>query len=173
LISHELTEINQEPEDYRGSLVYTQEYGYKMVTMMISVTPDEQSNVTSHAYNLPVSEEAEHLQEVDLYHFAVTDGTQIQLTIETSAGSKEAWYTVHPDTIVAEHSPIEMDIVRSDESVPFEYAYTQEALNEALTHYSDQIPNWLDQTSTNSPIHDLLDQTSTSSPVHDLSDFGR
>jgi hypothetical protein len=164
--------INQEPEDYRGSIVYTQEYGYKTVTITVSVTSDEQSHTTSHAYNVPLTEEAERLQGVDLYHFSVTDGTQIQLTIDTSTGSKEAWYTVHPDTLVAEHSPIEIDIIRSDGSIPFEYAYTQEALNEALTHYNDQIPNWLDQTSTNSPIHDLLDQTSNS-PVHDLSDFGR
>ncbi|MBA2395797.1 MAG: hypothetical protein H0V70_23975 [Ktedonobacteraceae bacterium] len=134
--------IDQELEDYRGSIIYMQEHGHKMVTMIVNIAPDEQSTVTSHAYNLPFKEEVEHLQGVDLYHFAVTDGTQIQLTIETPVGSKEAWYTVHPDTIVAECSPIEMDIVRSDESVPFEYAYTQEALSEALTYYSDLIPDW-------------------------------
>src|SRR5437762_3222174 len=142
MTDHELTDIYQEPEDYRGSLVYTQEYGYKLVTMTVSVAPDEQSHVTSHAHHLPVSEEAEHLQAVDLYHFAVTDGTQIQLTLETPAGNREAWYTVHPDDIIAEPSPIELTLVRSDESVPFEYAYAQEA----LTHSADQIPDWLDQT---------------------------
>jgi gamma-glutamylcyclotransferase (GGCT)/AIG2-like uncharacterized protein YtfP len=160
MADHELTDIYQEPEDYRGSLVYTQEYGYKLVTMTVSVAPNEQSHVISYAYNLPIAEEAEHLQGVDLYHFAVTDGTQIQLTIETPAGSKEAWYTVHPEAIVAEPSPIEVTLVRSDESVPFEYASTQEALNEALTHYADQIPNW-------------LNETPRTSPVYDLSDFGR
>ena len=107
MTDHELTDIYQEPEDYRGSLVYTQEYGYKLVTMTVSVAPDEQSHVTSHAHHLPVSEEAEHLQAVDLYHFAVTDGTQIQLTLETPAGNKEAWYTVHPDDILAEPSPLD------------------------------------------------------------------
>jgi hypothetical protein len=141
MTNQELTSIYQEPDDYRGALVYTQEYGYKTVTMTVSVAPDEQSHVTSHAHNLPVSEDVEHLQGVDLYHFAVTEGTQIQLTIEVSAGtdSKEAWYTVHPDGIVAEHSPIEMTLVRSDKSVPFEYAHAQKALDDALTQYADQI----------------------------------
>jgi hypothetical protein len=155
MTDNELTAIYQEEEDYRGGLVYTQEYGYKTVTMTVSIAPDEQSHVISHAYNLPVTEEAEHLQGVDLYHFAVTDGTQIQLTIEAPIGNKEAWYTVRPDEIVAEPSPIEVTIVCSDESIPFEYAYTQEALNEALTHYADQIPNWLDETPRTGPVHDL------------------
>jgi hypothetical protein len=153
MTDHELTDIYQTSEDYRGSLVYTQEYGYKLVTLTVSVAPNEQS----HAHNLPVTEEAEHLQAVDLYHFAVTDGTQIQLTIETPAGNKEAWYTVRPDDIVAEPSPIELTLVRSDESVPFEYAYTQEALNEALTYYADQIPDWLDQMPRTSPAYGLHD----------------
>jgi hypothetical protein len=157
MTDHELTDIYQEEEDYRGGLVYTQEYGYKTVTMTISVAPDERSHVISHAYHLPVTEEAEHVQAVDLYHFAVTDGTQIQLTLETPAGNKEAWYTVCPDTIVAEHSPIDLDIVRSDDSIPFEYAYTQEALDEALTYYADQIPDWLNESPRNSPVRDLYD----------------
>ena len=97
------------------------------MTITVSVAPDEQSHITSHAYNVPLTEEAEHLQGIDLYHFSVTDGTQIQLTIDTSTGSQEAWYTVHPDTLVADHSPIEMDIIRSNESIPFEYAHTQKA----------------------------------------------
>jgi hypothetical protein len=107
--------------------------------------------------NIYQEEEAEHLQSVDLYHFAVTDGTQIQLTLETPAGNKEAWYTVCPDTIVAEYSPLDMDIVRSDDSVSFEYASTQEALDEALTYYADQIPNWLSESPQDSPVHDLND----------------
>ncbi len=113
MTDHELTDIYQEPEDYRGSLVYTQECGYKLVTMTVSVAPDEQSYVTSHAYNLPVSEEAEHLQAVDLYHFAVTDGTQIQLTLEMLAGRKEAWYTVNQDSVMVECPSIKLDIIRS------------------------------------------------------------
>ncbi len=127
-------------------------YGYKMVTITISVAPNEQSHVTSHAYDLPVSEEAEYLPGVDLYHFAVTDETLTQLTIETPAGSKEAWYTVHPDDVVAEPSPVEMTLVRSEESAPFEYAYTQEALHKALTHYADQIPHWLNEMPRSTPF---------------------
>jgi hypothetical protein len=152
--------IYQEKEDYRGGLVYTQEYGYKTVTMTVSVAANEQSHVISHAHNLPVAEEPEHVQGVDLYHFAVIDGTQIQLTLETPAGNKEAWYTIHPDTIVAEPSPVAMDIVRSDESVPYEHASTQEALDEALTYYADHMPHW-------------LNESPRSSPDHDRSDFGR
>ena|SRR5579859_7665579 len=118
MTNHELTNIYQKSEDYRGGLVYRQERGYKMVTMTVSVTPDEQSHVTSYAYNLPVLEDVEHLQGVDLYYFAVADGTQIQLTIDTPTGKREAWYTVNPDAIVAQCSLIKMDIVRSSESIP-------------------------------------------------------
>lgn len=157
MTNQELTGTYQELEDYRGSIVYTQEYGYKAVTMTVSVAFDERSHVISYAHNLPLTEETEHLQGIDLYHFVVTDDTQIQLTIETPAGSKEAWYTVHPDSIIAERSSIKMDIVRSEESIPFEYAYTQEALDEALTHYADQIPDWLDQAPRNSPAYELSD----------------
>lgn len=127
MTNHGLANINQEPEDYRGGLVYTQEYGYKMVTMSVSVTPGEQSHVITHAHNLPLSEDAEHLQGVDLYSSSVTDGTRIQVTIETPVGSKEAWYSVERDDVVAERSPIEMDIVRSSESIHLDYVYTQEA----------------------------------------------
>ena len=151
MTSRELVNISQEPEDYRGSLVYTQEYGYKTVTMTVSVAPDEQSYVTTHAHDLPLLEEAEHLQAVDLYSFSVTDGTHIQLTIETPKGSREAWYSVERDDVVAERSPIEMDIIRSSESIPLDYAYTQEALDDALTYYSDHIPNWLNETARSIP----------------------
>lgn len=48
---------------------------------------------------------------------------------------------VSPNDIVAEPSPIEVTLVHSDDSVPFEYAYTQEALKEALAHYANQISN--------------------------------
>ncbi len=157
MTNRELADITQEPDDYRGSIIYTQEYSYKTVTMTISIAPNEQSHVTSHAHNLLVTEEVEHLQGVDLYHFAVTDETQVQLTIETSEGKKEAWYMVHPDDIIAEPSPVEMTLVRSEESVPFEYAYTQDALDEALTHYADQIPHWLNVTPRNNSAYDLSD----------------
>jgi hypothetical protein len=51
-------------EGYRGALVYRQEYGYKLITMMIDLrTPDERSRVTSWTYDLDIPEEAEHLPE--------------------------------------------------------------------------------------------------------------
>jgi hypothetical protein len=132
--------IDREPEDYRGTLIYTQEYGYKLVTIAISIAPDEQSYVTSLAHNLLLAEEAEHLPEGNLYHFAVTDGTLLQLAIETPAGSsEEAWYTIAPDEVIVHCSSFRLDIVCLGESAPFEYACTQEALNEASMHYADQI----------------------------------
>src|SRR5215467_2327832 len=97
---------HQEPNDYRGALVYRQEDGYKMVTMTVSVGPNEQSHVTSHAYNLPVSEEVEHLQKTDVYSFPATDGTRIQLTIDTTKGTEEAWYSVNRDDVLADDSPL-------------------------------------------------------------------
>jgi hypothetical protein len=154
MTNHKLTKIYQDEEDDRGSLVYTQENGDKTVTMTISVASDEQSHVTSHAHNLPVTEEAEHLQGIDLYHFTVTDRTQIQLTIEAPTGTKEAWYTVRPDEIVAESFPIEITLVRSDERVPFEYTYTNEALHESLTPYADQILDWSKDIKVQ-PLHHL------------------
>jgi hypothetical protein len=157
MTTQNLAGIYQGLEDYRGALIYTQLSGYKTVTMTISVATDEQSHVTSHAYNLPVSEEAEHLSGVDCYHFAVTDGTRIQLTIEAPVGSKEAWYTVRSGDIIPDHSPMEIDIIRSEESVPVEYAYTQEAFDEVLTYYADQIPHWLNETPSNDPAYDLSD----------------
>ncbi len=131
----------QGPKDYRGGLIYRQEYGYKLVTMAVSVAPREQSHVTSYAHNLPITEEAEHIQGVDLYHFAVTDKTEIQLTMETPAGNKEAWYTVQPDDIIAQCPPLKMDIVRSDKSVPLEYAYT-EVTRRSTYLLEDQISDW-------------------------------
>ena len=114
MAEHEILGMYQESKDYRGSIVYTQEDGYTIVTMMVSIAPDEHSSVTSHAYNLPVVEEAEHLSGIDLYHFAVPDGTRLQLIIEAPRGKREAWYTVRLHTLVADHSPIEMDIICSD-----------------------------------------------------------
>jgi hypothetical protein len=161
--NQERATTNQEPRDYRGALVYRQEDGYKMVTMTVSVRSNEQSQVTSHAYNLPVSEEAEHIQKVDVYHFPATDGTRIQLTIDSATASKEAWYTVNHNDIVADHSPISMSIVRSSESMTRDpEIYSQEALDRALSHYADKIPDWLNE----SP-------KSTLTPDHELDSFGR
>ncbi len=49
-------------ERYRGALIYRQEYGYKLATIMIDLrTPDERNNVTSRVYDLDILEEAEYL----------------------------------------------------------------------------------------------------------------
>src|SRR5947209_2722059 len=100
MTNHQL-EINerQKPiEGYRGTLIYRQEYGYKLVTMMIDLrTPDERSSVTSRAYDFDIPEEAEclpagsPLTAVDLYRFPTTDGMDIELTIRSQAGE----YTAH------------------------------------------------------------------------------
>lgn len=107
---------NQKP-DYRGALVYGQEDGYTMVTLTISVLPYEHSHVISHAYGLPVSEEAEHLPGVDLYHFAVTYDTRIQLSITSPMGRAEAWYTINSHTVLALVSPLHLSIIHSSESI--------------------------------------------------------
>jgi hypothetical protein len=39
-----------------------------------------------------------------------------------------------------------MTLVRSSDSIPLGYAATQEALDDALTYYADQIPDWLNET---------------------------
>ncbi len=110
--------INQKLRGYRGALVFRQEDGYILVTITVSVAPDETSQVISHANNLPVPEEAEHLPGVDLYHFAVSEGTQIQLAITSPRGKEEAWYTVSRHTVLAVVSPIHLSIVRASESIP-------------------------------------------------------
>ena len=79
----------RKPESYRGALIYRQEDGYTLITMTVSVAPDEHSQVITYANNLPVREEAEHLLGVDLYHFAVTNSTWIQLTITSPMNVRE------------------------------------------------------------------------------------
>ncbi|SRR6266852_3673632 len=89
-------------EGYRGVLVYQQEQGYKLITIMIDLcTPDERSRVTSHDYDIDLPEEAEHLPAgsllaaVDLYHFPATDGMEIELIIRGQAGEDTARYIVN------------------------------------------------------------------------------
>ncbi len=121
-------QINQSEKptkDYRGSLVYRQEYGYKLITMSISIrTFGEQSRVISHAYDLDVEEEVEHFPSlspfftaVDVYHFPVTDGTNIELIISSHGGEHQARYTVHPTRVEEDSLYLWLDIVKSSESV--------------------------------------------------------
>ena len=107
-------------EGYRGTIAYRQEYGYKLITMMIDLrTPDERSSVTSRAYDLDIPEEAEHLPvgsplaAVDLYRFPATDGMEIELTIRSQAGEYTAHYLVDA-TGIDEHSSFHwLDVMKA------------------------------------------------------------
>jgi len=107
-------------EGYRGVLVYRQEYGYKLITMMIDLrTPDERSRVTSWAYGFDIPEEAEHLPAgsplaaVDLYHFPATDGMEIELTIKSQSGEYIARYIVNATGIEERSSFLWLDVMKA------------------------------------------------------------
>ena len=100
----------KDPQYYRGGLVYRREPGHMVITMTISrLTSDESTSVTTHAYHLPLHEEAEHLAGggptlvgVDLYHFSATAGARLQLTITTRTTTYEAWYAIGETTVEPE-----------------------------------------------------------------------
>lgn len=111
--------------DYRGALVYRQEHGYTLITMLVSIRSlDEQSHIVSRALDIDIMEEAEHIPSgsalftaVDVYHFPATDGMKIELTISSPAGKHQAHYTVHATGVEEDSpSPLWLDIVRSSES---------------------------------------------------------
>lgn len=105
---------------YRGGFICRQEYGYKLITMIVNLlTPGEQSTVTTCDCGFTFTEEAKHisfgslLMTVDLYHFAVTDGTEIELTVRGPQGQYRARYIVCPADR-REHSPfLWLDLVKS------------------------------------------------------------
>jgi hypothetical protein len=106
-------------EGYQGVLIYRQAYGYKLITMIVDLhAPDERSRVTSWAYDLDIPEEAEHLPAgsllatVDLYHFLVMDGMEIELTIRSQAGEDTAHYIVNATGI----ETLLISLVRCDQS---------------------------------------------------------
>lgn len=112
---------SQKPvEGYRGALVYRQEYGYKMITMLIDpYTLDERSSVSSRVYDLDIPEEVEHLPAgsplaaIDLYHFPATNGTEIELTIRNRAGEHKARYTVAADGVEEHSSFLWLDVLKA------------------------------------------------------------
>jgi len=112
---------SQKPiEGYRGTLVYRQEYGYKLITMMIDLrTPDERSRVRTWAYDFDIPEEAEHLPTgsplaaVDLYRFPATDGMEIELTIRSQAGEYTARYIVDATGIEEYSSFLWLDVMKA------------------------------------------------------------
>ncbi len=120
---HQETTTEKRIVGYRGALVYRQEYGYKLLTLMIDLrTPDEQSRVVSRLGEIDLVEEAEHipaclpLAAIDVYHFAVIDGTEIELTIRDQEVMYTARYTVVPTGIEEHPSFLWLDIVASSES---------------------------------------------------------
>ena len=141
------TGSSREPEEDRGDLVYLQERGHKLVVISVTVTPDERSYVISHVDDLPLAEEGERFHvfgsSFDSYFFRILDEARLHLIIESPVGSKEAWYTVTPDEVIAHPSPLTLDITGGDGSIPLEWAYSQEAFDEALMYFADKIPAWL------------------------------
>jgi hypothetical protein len=110
---------DQKPIDrYRGVLIYKQEPGYKMITMMINLhTPDEQSHITiwSHdldtlEYGKPLHVDALHTA-FDLYHFRVADDADIELLIKRQEGVCEAYYMVDATGIEEYSSFLWLDMV--------------------------------------------------------------
>jgi hypothetical protein len=107
-------------ERYRGALVAQQKDGYKLITIIVGLlTPDEQSSVTTCDCGFTFTEEAKYiplgslLVAVDLYHFAVTDGTEIELTVRGPLGEYRARHIVCP-TDRQEHSLfLWLDLVKS------------------------------------------------------------
>ena len=134
---------SQEPEDYRGALVYLQEQEYKLVIISVTVTPDERIYVISHVDDLPLAEEAVRFQDFDSYFFRIPNEARLHLIIESPAGRKEAWYTLTLHNVIAHPSPLTLDITGGDGSIPPEWAYSQEAFEEALRYFADEIPAWL------------------------------
>ncbi len=116
---------HQKPtEGYRGVLLYQQEQGYKLITMMIDLyTPDERSRVTSYNYDIDLSEEAQHLPAgsllaaVDLYHFPVTVGMEIELIIRSQAGEDTARYIVNATGVEERSSFLWLDVIKARDSL--------------------------------------------------------
>lgn len=106
MIDQELqTNLEKEPL-YRGVLVYRNEYGYRLLTLMVDLyTPDEQSCVTSSLGEVELVEEVDCLPSclplagIDIYHFAVVEGTEITLTITDHAEEHQARYTIHANGV--------------------------------------------------------------------------
>jgi hypothetical protein len=113
--------VNQGPQ-YRGRLIYTQEYGYKLVTMKVKLSTDERSEIIIHCHYLDIREEAEHHypfpphnpDAMDVYSFPVADENEITLTITSQDGDEhQAHYTVHENGVDEDSQFFFLDIVRS------------------------------------------------------------
>jgi hypothetical protein len=85
-------------------------------------TPDEQSRVVSRFGEIDFVEEAKQipaclpLTAIDVYHFVVTDGAEIELTIRSGEATSAARFTVMPTGIEEQISFLWLDIIASSES---------------------------------------------------------
>ena len=160
---------NKQKEGYRGALIYSQEDGYKMISMHVQLYPGEQSSVTSHSYEVFQEEEAEHLNMsaplagVDLYTFPAADNaTNIKLTIEGQGQRHSAIYSVGEDGITELSPSLRLDIIEQGKILDLEAKNVQEwetALGEALEYYKDEIPGWLN-------LADRFNETIHEQPFH-------
>ncbi|GAC1394499.1 MAG: hypothetical protein NVSMB38_27690 [Ktedonobacteraceae bacterium] len=125
MISHHVASTQSQKSfvEHRGSLVYRQEYGYKLITLLIDLcTCDEQSSVTTRLDDFDLAERAEHIPAsvpliaIDFYHFPAIDGTEIELTIRSNGKEHTARFIVDADGIHQEASSFWLDIMKSSES---------------------------------------------------------
>jgi hypothetical protein len=143
---------NRKPEGYRGALLYTQEDGYKMVSMQVHLYEGEHSRVMSHSYEILREEEAEHLTAqpplggVDLYYFPATDSaTNILLTVESQEERHSAVYSVGEHGIDELSPYLWLDVMEEKtlDQEPQTPHDSEMAFDEAIEYYKDQIPSWL------------------------------
>ncbi len=110
-------------KQYRGTLVYKQEFGYKLVTMLIDLcTCDERSSVITRLGNFDLEERAEHIPAsvpliaIDFYNFPATDGTEIELTIKSQGKEQTARFIVDANGIQKQPSFLWLDVLKAGES---------------------------------------------------------
>jgi len=107
---------------YRGTLVYRQECGYKLVTMLVDLqTCDEQSCVITRLGDFDLEERAEHIPAsipliaIDFYNFPATDGTEIELTIQSQGKKQTARFIVDANGIQKQPSFLWLDVLKAGE----------------------------------------------------------
>ncbi len=109
--------------EYRGTLAYRQEYGYKLITLCIDLcTCDEQSCIITRLGDFDLEERAEHIPAsvpliaIDFYHFPAIDGTEIELTITSQGKEYAARFLVEADGIKKQPSFLWLDILEANTS---------------------------------------------------------
>jgi hypothetical protein len=119
MANQEPTRSQKSSEGYRGVLIYRQECGCKLVTMMITLrTPGEQSHIAIWSHDLDTLEDIEPLSvgslhaAIDLYHFRITGSAEIELAIKNQEGEYTAYYTVNTTRVEEYSSFLWLDIVK-------------------------------------------------------------